>query len=285
MAIDISFLKHLDRMALIINKRITSNYIGERASIAGGSGLVLKDYVQYVPGDDFRRIDWKVFARTDRLYIKRMEEERNLTIHVVIDYSASMGFGKPFTKAEYGSMVGIGFCYMAMRNNERFVVSTFGEDLELFSPSRGGRQLANLVEYLNNKKPQGVSNFEQSLALYHKSQMSSKSLVVFISDFLYDPQQIRQVLSRFRNHFIVLVQVLDDKETKLDLEGEFRLQDTESKSVIRTYISPFVRKRYMELLEEHQGKIREICGEVNAKFFVTSTDEPIFDAFFRILSG
>ena len=63
MTIDVSFLKHLDRMALIVNKRITSSFMGERASLAGGSGLVLKDYVQYVPGDDFRRIDWKVQLR------------------------------------------------------------------------------------------------------------------------------------------------------------------------------------------------------------------------------
>jgi len=272
-------------MALIINKRLTSNYIGERASIAGGSGLVLKDYVQYVPGDDFRRIDWKVFARTDRLYVKRMEEERNLTIHAVIDFSASMNFGKPFTKAEYASMIAIGFAYMAMRNNERFVISTFSEDIELFRPGRGHRQLANLVEYLNNKKPKGVSNFEKSLAVYHKKQVTSKSLVVVISDFLYDLEQIKEVLYRFRNHIVVLVQVLDGTETKLDLEGEFRLRDVESQSVVKTYISPFVRKRYLELLEEHQARIRDACSETGAKFFVTATDEPIFDAFFRILSG
>lgn len=285
MTIDTSFLKHLDRMALIINKRLTSNYVGERASMAGGSGLVLKDYAQYVPGDDFRRIDWRVFARTDRLYIKRMEEERNLTIHIVIDFSASMNFGKPFKKAEYASMIGIGFAYMGMRNNERFVVSTFSDKLDLFRPARGGRQLASIVEYLNKKKPQGVSNFEESLLLYHKTRVHSKSLVVIISDFLYDLEQIKQVLYRFKDHFIVLVQVLDKTETTLDVEGEFRLKDSESGNMMRTFISPFVRKRYMELMEEHQERIKDVCGEVNARFFVSSTDENIYDTFFRILRG
>lgn len=285
MAIDISFLRHLDRMALLINKRVTSNYIGERSSMGGGSGLVLKDYVQYTPGDDYRRIDWKVFARTDRLYIKRMEEERNLTIHIVLDFSASMGFGKPFKKSEYASMIGVGFAYMGMRNNEKFVVSTFGDDLQMFKPGRGGSQLAKMVEYLNKKKAEGQSNLEKSLALYHKTQVKTKSLIVIVSDFLYDVEHIREAIARFKNHFVVLVQVLDKSEKSLDLEGEFRLEDSETKSVVRTYISPFVRKRYLELMDEHQAKIKDVCGEIGAQFFVTSTDEPIFDAFFRILSG
>jgi len=285
MAIDVSFLQHLDRMALIINKRLTSNYVGERSSTAGGSGLVLKDYIQYVPGDDFRRIDWKVFARTDRLYIKRMEEERNLTIHIVMDFSASMGFGKPFKKSEFASMIGIGFAYMGMRNNERFVISTFGDELELFRPGRGGKQLASLVEYLNDKKPKGVSNFEKSLALYHKTQVRSRSLVVIVSDFLYDVEEIRRALARFKNHVVILVQVLDETETNLDLEGEFRLKDSESGSTLRTYISPFVRKRYLELLEEHQERIKDVCGETGAKFFTASTGEDIYDVFFKILGG
>lgn len=283
MAITLDFLNHLDRMSLIINKRVTSNYIGERKSVYGGSGLIFKDHRIYAPGDDIRRIDWKVFARTDDLYVKNFEEDRNLTVHIVIDYSGSMNFGKKIKKYEYAAMVGLGFAYMAMKNNERFVLSTFSEELELFKAKRGMRQLASIFNYLNKKHASGTSRFEGSLKKY-KSLINSRSLIVIISDFLYDINEIRSVLYRFKNHEVKLVQVLDITEKKMDIEGEFKLKDLESKSTLKTSISPFVRSRYLDLLSEHNAKIEKLCDEVGAKFYSVHTGFPIYDAFYFILS-
>ncbi len=282
--IDTTFLNSLDRLSLIINKKITSNYVGERETAYTGRGLVFKEHSIYSPGEDFRAIDWKVYARTDRLFVKKFEEERNLTVHIVLDMSSSMGFGlHKFSKADYASMLAIGFAYMAMKNNERFVLATFSDALELFKPRRGMRQLAAIVDYLNNKKPRGQSNFEASLAGY-KKLINSKSFVVVISDFLYDPEQIRHAASRFRNHRVVLIQVLDRMEADLNLEGDFKLIDSESRSVLRTFISPLLRKRYIDKMQEHQAKIQEICKEIGAEFYTFSTDYPIFDAFYKALS-
>ena len=114
------FLDELSRFNLVVQKRVTSNYIGPRKSIAAGRGLTFKEHRPYAPGDDIRLIDWKVFARTDDLHIKTFEEERNLTVHSIIDTSASMGFGKPVSKFDYAAMLGVGFGYLAMRENEKF---------------------------------------------------------------------------------------------------------------------------------------------------------------------
>src|SRR4030042_1668123 len=118
------FLRQLDRFSLILTKRKTSTYVGEKKSPATGKGLIFKDHTQYVPGEDFRSVDWRVFARTDKLFVKRYEEERNATVHILIDMSGSMNFGTECTKAEYASMLGLGFAYLAMKNNERFVLCT-----------------------------------------------------------------------------------------------------------------------------------------------------------------
>ncbi|MEK6949756.1 MAG: DUF58 domain-containing protein, partial [Nanoarchaeota archaeon] len=99
------FLDQLDRFHLVVKKRVTSNYAGPRRSIATGRGLTFKDHRMYAPGDDIRLIDWKVFARTDDLYIKTFEEERNLVAHLIMDSSASMGFGSPVTKFDYAAML------------------------------------------------------------------------------------------------------------------------------------------------------------------------------------
>jgi uncharacterized protein (DUF58 family) len=152
MAIDLSFLHKLDRMSLLISKRITSNYVGERPAVYTGRGLIFKDHAIYAPGDDFRAVDWKVFARLDKLFVKRFEEERNLVVHIVLDYSGSMAFGQRTKKFEYADMLGLGFAYMAMKHNERFVVSTFADRLEVFKPKRGRGNLVTVLDYLNTKK-------------------------------------------------------------------------------------------------------------------------------------
>ncbi len=282
MAIDTSFLKKLDRFDLILQRKVNSNYMGERRSEAHGSGIILKDYVQYTPGDDFRRIDWRVFARTDKLYSRRFEEERNLTLHVIIDSSASMNFGKP-KKFEYASMLGLGFAYISLRNNERFVVSTFAEKLEFIRPKKGMRQLASVVQVLNDKRPSGSSELSAAMRRYQKRMVRSHSLIVIISDFLYDIEQIKATLATFSGHEVTLVQVLDEVEASLDLSGDFRLVDSESQETMRTYISPLLRKKYAEMLEDHQGKIKDACAEYKAKFFATQNNDDIFDTFFKIL--
>ena len=283
--IDLAFLHHLDRFSLIINKRVTSNYVGDRPTQNPGAGLVFRDHSPYGPGDDFRAIDWKVFARTDRLFVKRYESERNLTVHIVLDYSASMHFGSgKTTKGEYASMIGIGYAYMAMKNNERFVLSTFSDKLELFKAKKGKKQLAGIVGYLNDKKPAGKTDIEQAMARY-KKLISSRSLIVVISDYLYDPAEIRNVLARLTKHRVLLVQVLDKLELDLQgLEGEYKLKDSETPDTMRTYISPFLRRQYINKLSEHNARLKKVAEENGATFYSFSTDIPIFDAFYDMMA-
>jgi len=280
--IDTEFLHQLDRFSLIINKRITSNYVGERFSRATGRGLIFKDHALYAPGEDFRSIDWRVFGRTDKLFVKRYEEERNLTVHIILDLSASMGFGTQITKADYAGMIAVGFAYLALKNNETFVLSTFSDTLELFKPRKGRAQLASMVEYLNDKKPKGLSKIEQSLGGY-KKLINSKSYVVIVSDFLYAIEDIKRALAYCKNHRLVLIQVLDKLEKSLDLEGDFKLKDLETNEVLRTFINPFARKQYANMLSDHVAQSQRACDEFGAQFFTSDTGMSVFDVFFEVL--
>ncbi|MBS3168154.1 DUF58 domain-containing protein [Candidatus Woesearchaeota archaeon] len=276
------FLRQLDRFSLVINKKVTSSFVGDRATERLGSGLVFSDYANYNYGDDFKNIDWKAYARTDKLFVKRYEEDRNLTVHLVIDYSGSMDFGTKIKKYEYASMVGLGFCYLALKNNERFVLATFDDTLDFFRPKKGMGQITSILGYLQDKKAKGQSSFQDSLIKY-RQLIHSKSMVVIISDFFYDIEQIKTILFRYKKNHIVLVQVLDKLEKNLNIEGDFDLVDLESNSKLHTFIDPFMRKQYFKELEVHQARIRDACAEVKAHFYVVGTDESIFDVFYRIL--
>jgi uncharacterized protein (DUF58 family) len=282
MAIDTSFLRQLDRFDIMLKKRVISNYSGSRQSRNFGSGLVFFDYKDYVPGDDFRSVDWRVFARTDEFYVRRYEEERNMHIHVVIDASASMNFGKKTKKFEYASMIGVGFCYMALRNNERFEISTFSEDLDIFRAKKGMNKLVSVVDTLNKVTPKGHSNFRQSLEKY-KAAIQSKSVVVILSDFLFDPEELKRTLYRFKKSDVLVVQVLDSSEREISLEGDMILNDSETNDSLRTFISNRVIENYSERLLDHIYRLKKICDSFNFKFLSVSTETPVFDAFYNLL--
>lgn len=280
--INTDFLNQLDRFHLVVKKRVTSNYMGPRRSIATGRGLTFKEHRMYAPGDDIRLIDWKVFARTDDLYVKTFEEERNLTVHVIMDASASMGFGKPINKFDYASMLGVGFAYLAMKDNEKFQFSTFAEGLDVFQPRRGMSQLASMVYHLNNTKTQGHSKLLDGMVQY-KKVIGNRSLLVLISDFLIDVDEVIEALYTLGDHEVKIVQVLDPIEKNLKYSGDFKLIDSESKSMLRTYISPRLRVKYQQMLDNHAAKIEETCNKLGYHFHQITNDTPVFDAFYRVL--
>lgn len=280
--INTDFLDQLDRFHLVVKKRVTSSYMGPRKSLATGRGLTFKEHRIYSPGDDIRLIDWKVFARTDDLYIKTFEEERNLTAHIIMDSSASMGFGKPISKFDYAAMLGVGFAYLAMRDNEKFQFSTFSESLDVFQPRRGMSHIASMVFHLNNTKTQGFSKILNAMIQYKKI-VGSRSMLVLLSDFLVDIDEVVETLYNLGDHEIKVIQVLDPIEKALKYSGDFKLIDSETNSMLRTYISPRLRVQYQQMLDNHAAKIEDTCNKLGIHFFQLTTDTPIFDAFYRVL--
>ena len=234
MAITNEFLDELEKFSLIVNKRVTSNYSGSRKAVAIGQGLVFEDHQPYAPGEDYRRIDWKVYARTDHLFIRRFEEERNLTVRILVDSSGSMNFRK---KWDYASMLAVGFAYLSMIGNEKFQLATFDSDMSFMQARRGRGHLMNMIEELNSMKlSKEGALFENVKRL--KKGITSRSLIVLISDFLYSPEEIENALSLLAKHELAVIQVLDERELDLDYKGQYKLKDPEKESIPKTFISP-----------------------------------------------
>ncbi|MFH1181447.1 MAG: DUF58 domain-containing protein [Candidatus Woesearchaeota archaeon] len=275
------FLAGLDKFNLIVHKRVTSKYTGKRESLYKGKGSTVKDHRIYAWGDDFRSIDWKIYARTDNLYIKVYDEERNLTLHVILDRSASMNYGKP-TKYDYAAMLGVGFAYLALKDNEKFQFATFSDELEFFQPRRGMGHLGAMVDYLNKTKTKGVSQFAKNMSQYGKV-LSTKALIIVISDFLYDVAEIKEGLTSLGNNNLKVIQVLDAGERHLDIRGDVKLEDVESHGFLRTFISQRTKSEYEDKIEGHISAIGKECAALKADFHVVTTDMPIFDAFYEIL--
>jgi uncharacterized protein (DUF58 family) len=279
MAINTDFLRELDRFTIVLKKKVSAQYQGNRPTTYSGSGLTFKDYKDYTYGDDFRQIDWKVYSRTDKYYIRRYEEERNMTVHIIVDASASMDFGKPTTKFEYAAQLGLGFAYIALKNNERFEFSTFSEELHPFKAKKGMTNLLAILNRLQETKVTGKSAFSRSLESY-KKLITSKSVIIIISDFLYPMNEISNTLLRFKNSEVIAIQVLDPLEKSFAIEGDVILQDAETQTKMRTFVTRRVQQEYRQQMDTHTGQIQEVAEAMRSTFVTVTTDMPIFDAFF-----
>ena len=280
--IDAKFLDELARFNLVIRKNVTSTLTGQRKSSSVGKGLLFNDRRIYARGDDFRGIDWKVFARTDDLYIKKYEEEKNLVVHAIVDASASMGFGKSLSKFDYASMLAVGFGYLAIKNNEKFQFSTFSDKLDVFQPKKGFSQLAAMIEHLNSLKLAKESKLHDSL-FHYKKLIGSRSLIFLISDFLIDLEDIKKTLPLLAKHEVHVIQVLDPVEKELNFSGDYRFKDSETGNMLRAYISQRTKSKYTDLLEKHSTELKHECNTSSFNFHQVITDTPIFDAFYNIL--
>ena len=280
--IDVSFLGQLGRFEVVMKKKVISQYSGERESENIGEGLVFKDYREYIPGDDFRQIDWALYARTNKYFIRRFEEEKNLKLHLLLDCSASMDFGIKQTKYEYAAMIGLGFSYLAIKNNEKFEFSTFAEKMEYIRPKKGHNALLEILEFLNKKKIEGKSRFYESLLAF-KKRLKSRSMIVIISDFLFDLNEFELSLQLFKKSEVIVVQVLDKEEIKFNMAGDFVLKDSEQGNVIKTFISNRLRSSYRDKLDVHNARLASLCSQMGARFVTVTTDSPIFDAFYKVL--
>lgn len=280
MAIELDFLEELDRFQLALKKNSIELQQGEQKSSSTGQGMIFEDHKKYVPGDDIRRMDWNVYARTEELFIKRFEEEKSITVHVLIDRSSSMDYGEN-NKYEFAAKIGLAIAYMVANTNDRFRFSVFSETVTDISSARRNANMAGLVDTLNGLRKTPESMVERCLTEY-SSRIHNKSMVVVISDFLTDIEGIEAGVERLKDTDTVLVNTLDVTELDPDFEGDAILKDPESDSTLRTYLSRRTKNSYQDRLKEHTDQIEEIAERNGARYVKLSTGDDIFESFLEV---
>jgi uncharacterized protein (DUF58 family) len=277
---DTEFFKELEKFSLLVKKRVSTAYSGGRKSLRFGHGISPVGYREYRKGDDFKLVDWKVYGRTEKLYIREHEEERSLVVHILLDGSASMGYEGKFA---YASRLAAGFAYLATLENEKYAISLFCKRLYPGEPKRGRRNLFQSIVELDKTTPKGGTSL-LAMADQLESLLKTTSLVVLISDLLGDTDDVLSSIYRLSGHELVVVQVLAPGETKLRFGGDMKFVDLESGQPIITRVTEGERQEYMRRMAEHNDRIRGACSQVGADYFLIETDEPIFEAFSEMLS-
>jgi uncharacterized protein (DUF58 family) len=280
MTIDPDFLDELDRLDASLKQQTSSLKKGEHQSPNVGEGLTFSDYRRYAPGDDTRLIDWHLFARTEELFVKQFEEERNLTVHVLLDASGSMDFGEgDHHKFEFGAKLGLGFAYLTAEEHNEFRFSLFRAETERIDTGKSNRgEVLRLVDLLNEAEPSGDEDFATAFEGYADS-IRSRSLIVVVSDFLGDLDALETGVAALSRNDVLLVHVLSPEELDPDAGGDTIFEDLESDLTRRTYFGTTLEKRYRQRLEDHVEAVSERCRDLRATHVTVRTDEEFFDAF------
>jgi len=281
--IETDFFRQLDRFTFSVRKRVSTVYAGNRPSTRSGRGIDTIGFREYDSSDALKDIDWKAYARTEKLYVRQFEEEKTLTTHILLDASKSMDYPEKGTsKFEYAAMLAAGFAYMVTKYNDRFAISTFTEEVDINRPRRGRKNLMRTIDRLSSLELSGGTSISEAVMKYSQA-IKSRSLVILISDFMQDPKAIETALYRLSDHDLIVIQVLDPTEKVLPLQGNSKLIDLETGEDIRTYISEKFKERYTQKLDDHTASIKKTCLKVGAEFYTFTTDTPIFNAFYHTI--
>ena len=266
----------LDQLEVLTRKVFRGRTKGERRSRRKGTSLEFADYREYTPGDDTRFLDWNVFGRLEKLYIKLFLEEEDLAFYVLVDTSASMNFGTPVTKFDYARKLAAALAYVGLRNQDKVGMSDMKERVvSRFRPARGRQHLGKLLTYLNTLEPGAGTDLVESCRDF-VLQNKQPGIVILISDFL-DERGYDEALKYFflRNYDVFLIQVLSAEERDPTLVGHLELVDSETGEKQEITVTEGMMKQYRQTLEAFCGGLRDWSTGRGMTYLATSTDLPI----------
>jgi len=251
-----------------------------------GFSVEFAEYRQYIPGDALSTIDWKVYARSDRYYVKKFEEETNLDCHVLLDVSNSMSYGsEAMTKFEYGACLAASLGYLMNRQRDAIGLTAFDENIVSMLPasSRPGH-LRGVLVTLDRLKPGRRTNVSKPLHQLADS-IVKRGMVVLISDLIDDPTEVIRGLKhfQFRGNDVIVFQVLDPHETDFPFERATRFEDLETEEEIMA-VPAAVRDYYLEEMGGLMERYRRELGACGIDYQLLSTRHPLELALLSYLS-
>jgi len=258
-------------------------FAGRHLSRSRGASVEFRDYRQYVPGDDLALVDWRVYARTDRFYLRTFDQETSMDCHLFLDSSASMGFGREPTKLEYASFFTACLAYLVIRGGDRVSLQVFDRTIRTFLPPGSTRtHLNELLNVLERNKPGERTSLAASLRASFPL-LKRRGILVVVSDFFDDPAAIFSALSPYlhRGFKVFLFHVLSPSEMDLADNGLVAYRDLETGQRITAHADD-VREGYRTALSGHIDALRHLASRRSVDYTVARTDTHFHHLFARL---
>lgn len=245
-----------------------------------GFSVEFTEYRPYTPGDDPRYIDWRLYARSDRLHIKMFEDETNLRCHLLVDHSRSMAYGSgAHAKAQYAATLAATLAYFLFNQGDAVGLALFDDAIQQFLPCRNRPNYLHRLMLALEAQPDGPGT-DLGRPLQHLAQtLNRRGLIVLISDLLTSIDRLEWDLGTLyaRGHDVIVFQVLDPTELSLDLDTPALFEDLETGRDI--YVDPAAaQKGYQERLRTHLDRVRRMCEGLGIGYYLFDTNRPFDEA-------
>lgn len=275
--------RRLDPLMLHAKSIRSGSMKGERRSVKRGTSIEFADYRNYTRGDDLRKLDWNVYARLEKPYIKLLEDEEDLAVHILLDISGSMDWpnaesegGNPeHNKLLFAKRLYAGLAYMSLKTGDRLMLSALTETgLKQFGPSRGRAQVVPMLRFAHDLTANGVTDLNQSLRDYALREKRA-GLVIVITD-MFSPTGYIEGLNRLlgKGHEIVLLHLLSPDEVTPPIAGDLSLIDVETGATQEVTVDANMRTIYQQRLTQWLDSIRDDCARKGVHYLMVETDIP-----------
>ena len=282
--VDPVVLARIGNLELVARSVVDGFINGLHRSPYFGASVDFAEHRGYTPGDDIRRVDWKLFGRTDRFYVKEYEADSNSNFAVLLDVSKSMGFGsRGVTKLDYARLLSGCLTYLVHRQRDRVGLVTFDEDvIEHVPPS--AKHMDVVLHVLDRTTAMRPGHLEPPLKKLAE-HFGRRGVLVLISDLYEDPQRVLDAVGplRFRGHDVIVFHVLDPAELDFEYEDASAFQDLESGEQI-PIVPEALREQYRTMIREHCAALASKLSEIRVDYALLNTALPLDHALFNYLS-
>ena len=281
-------IRQVERLDLKARFIVEGFLAGLHASPFQGFSVEFSEHRKYTPGDDIRTVDWTVFAKSDKLYVKKYEAETVMACHLVVDTSGSMGYryGGGVSKFEYAIYLAAALSFLMIHQQDSVGLVTFSERLHRYLRPRSKRShLMAILSELARVTPEGESLIARSLhdvaELVHR-----RGLLVVMSDLLSDPEPVQDALHhlKFKGHDIILFHILDHAETNFPFEGPHRFREPETGEELQVDASAY-HEAYLQAIDAFIADYRDVCLRAKIDYVQMDTSVPFDRALTTFLAN
>jgi uncharacterized protein (DUF58 family) len=284
--LDPHVLERIKRLDVRARQVVEGFITGQHRSPFNGFAIEFAGHREYAPGDELKHIDWKVWSKTDRLYIKEYEEETNLKATMVVDASKSMAYGpKNWTKFDCASTAAASIAHLLQAQQDSVGLVTFNTKVDkVFPPSSRRNQLKQMVHELEELQPDEKTDVGDAF-LQIAQQVKQRGIIAFFSDLLVDVEVLKKSLEQFRvrRHEVIVFHVMDNDEINFPFDENTRFLGMESTDEVQADPRA-LKKAYLEIVNKYLKDVKKACDGMGVDYALVNTKEPLDAVLARYLA-